>query len=149
MTVTIEKAQDADSAVCADIISGWIDETDWMPRIHTHDEDKRFVAGLIGAGRVWIARQGVDIKGLIETNDGWIGCLYLAQTARGNGFGKHLLDYAKASNPDGLNLWTFATNTGAIRFYEREGLHEVARTDGENDEGLPDIQMYWPGRTNT
>ena len=61
----------------------------------------------------------------------------------GQGIGSRLLERAKAERPDGLDLWTFQANTGARRFYERHGFVEVARTDGDNEEGEPDIRLRW------
>ena len=61
----------------------------------------------------------------------------------GPGLGTRLLDRAKAERPDGLDLWTFQANTGARRFYERHGFVEVARTDGDNEEGAPDVRLAW------
>ena len=42
-------------------------------------------------------------------------------------------------------LWTFAANTGARRFYERHGFVATRRTDGDNEEGAPDILYVWSG----
>jgi hypothetical protein len=41
--------------------------------------------------------------------------------------------------PQGFSLWTFQANLGARRFYERHGCRQVRRTDGDNEENLPDI----------
>ena len=74
--------------------------------------------------------------------------LYLLPEACGQGIGKALLDRAKGEAGP-LELWTFQANTGAQRFYLREGFVEARRTDGaENDEGLPDIFYTWqPAKT--
>ena len=79
----------------------------------------------------FLARSGEDIP-----------ALYLAPAARGRGIGKALLDRAKVAAPR-LCLWTFRDNVGARAFYEREGFREIARTEGENDEGLPDVRLQW------
>ena len=53
---------------------------------------------------------------------------------------RRLLAVAKRERPDGLRLWTFASNTGAQRFYERHGFVAVRRTDGrDNEERAPDV----------
>jgi len=52
--------------------------------------------------------------------------------------------HAKSLKP-ALSLWVFEANVDAIRFYKRHGFKEVRRTQGENDEGIPDILMEWPG----
>jgi ribosomal protein S18 acetylase RimI-like enzyme len=43
---------------------------------------------------------------------------------------------AKCERPERIQLWTFASNAGAQRFYERHGFVETRRTDGR---GAPDI----------
>jgi ribosomal protein S18 acetylase RimI-like enzyme len=64
----------------------------------------------------------------------------------GRGFGAQLLAVAKRERPRGLSLWTFASNTGAQRFYERHGFIEADRTDGSrNEECAPDVLYVWPG----
>ena len=59
--------------------------------------------------------------------------------------GTRLLDVAKAERPAGLDLWAFQSNTGARRFYERHGFTAVAMTDGDNEEGAPDVRYRWSG----
>ena len=45
--------------------------------------------------------------------------------------------------PAGLRLWTFESNLGAQRFYERHGFRPIERTAGDNEEGAPDILYVW------
>jgi len=53
---------------------------------------------------------------------------------------------AKRERPHGLWLWTFVSNEGAQRFYERHGFAEVERTDGRaNEERAPDVLYAWSG----
>ena len=60
------------------------------------------------------------------------------------GLGSRLVELARQRRPDGLALWVFASNTGAVRFYERHGFAVVGGTDGDNEEGAPDLRMVWP-----
>ncbi len=70
--------------------------------------------------------------------------LYVDPEAQSRGFGTVLLDRAKALRPDGLHLWVFQKNTGAIRFYERHGFRLVKLTDGAgNMEHEPDALYSW------
>jgi hypothetical protein len=57
--------------------------------------------------------------------------------------GAALLDRAKAQRSGGLTLWTFVANEGARRFYARQGFVEIGRSEGENEEGLPDLLFRW------
>ncbi|MGI5158393.1 hypothetical protein [Microbispora sp. CA-102843] len=46
--------------------------------------------------------------------------------------------------PHGLDLYVFQRNTGARRFYERNGFTLVAEGDGSgNEENLPDARCRW------
>lgn len=56
------------------------------------------------------------------------------------------MDVAKREFPEGLDRWTFAANAGARRFYERHGFVAIAVTDGDNEEGAPDVRYHWPTR---
>lgn len=142
MQPVIENAAPSDAAPLGAILSDWIEETDWMPRLHTRDADRAYVADLIQAGGVRVARFGDTPIGFLFERDCHLGALYLAAEARGQGVGKRLLESLKA-DCDHIDLWTFEANTGARRFYEREGFRTDERTDGDNAEGLPDLRMIW------
>jgi GNAT superfamily N-acetyltransferase len=62
----------------------------------------------------------------------------------GSGVGTALLDWAKELRPEGLRLTTFESNVGARRFYDRHGFRVVGGTDGDNEEGAPDLHLAWP-----
>ncbi|WP_327002107.1 GNAT family N-acetyltransferase [Dactylosporangium sp. NBC_01737] len=50
----------------------------------------------------------------------------------------------KSRRPAGLQLWTFASNTAAQRFYLRHGFVVAETTDGSlNEERAPDIRFVW------
>ena len=66
------------------------------------DEDKAQILGFIGLAEDYIA--GIFVRG----------------EAQGRGIGKELLDQAKRGKRK-LTLNVYAKNTGAVRFYQREG----------------------------
>ncbi|MBI1492657.1 GNAT family N-acetyltransferase [Halocynthiibacter styelae] len=145
MGFMIDTARPQDAAACAQILCSWGQENPWMPRLWTAAQTEAFVSGLIARGSVSVLRgEGGQLSGFLDLNDGWVNCLYLAPHARGQGQGKMLIAHAARLHPSGLHLWCFADNRAAVRFYTRAGFREVARTDGDNDEGLPDIQLYRP-----
>ena len=124
------------------ILSAWIDETPWMPRIHTRAEDIAHADMMVRQGWVTVS-ENETITGFLARNGDDIHALYIAPDARGQGVGSRLLIDAMHKN-DQLSLWTLQANTRAQAFYERHGFTEVERTDGTgNDEGLPDIRYHW------
>lgn len=132
-----------DAAACARIMGAWVAETPWMPMLHTPGEDHAFLCRLIGAGRVTVWDGAAGIDGFVSRAGTELGALYVSACARGQGVGAALLDAAKRASPV-LDLWTFEANTGARRFYRREGFAEIGRTDGAlNEERLPDIRYRW------
>ena len=82
--------------------------------------------------------------GILVLRGDWIDQLYVDPDLTGRGIGVGLLHLAKRERPHGLRLWTFVSNDGAKRFYERHGFREVKRTNGSrNEERAPDIQYVW------
>jgi uncharacterized glyoxalase superfamily protein PhnB len=76
-------------------------------------------------------------------HDDWIDHLYVDPDSTGRGVGSQLVAVAKTLRPSGVHLWTFESNTRARRFYERHGFVAVERTDGDNEEGAPDVRYQW------
>lgn len=144
-TNVIREAVPGDAPACAAIFNDWVDATDWMPRVHSKaDVVGYYREHLFAQCRVFVAGENGVVGFLaLDKAAGFIAACYLSAKARGRGLGKMLLDRAKEVCPEGLSLWTFVANTRALRFYEREGLFEARRTDGDNEEGLPDILYGW------
>lgn len=63
----------------------------------------------------------------------------VAPPARGQGLGDGLIARAKAARSGGLTRLGFAAHTST----PRQGVREIRRTKGENDEGLQDILLAW------
>ena len=133
----------ADGATLGAILSEFVDQTDWMPRVHTRAEDLAHADALIARGWVTVAEVDGRVSGFAACDGASLNALYVAAGARGQGIGTALLRHLQARQPR-LRLWTFEANAGAQRFYARHGFAEVTRTDGAgNDEGLPDVQLAW------
>lgn len=92
---------------------------------------------------VWVALDGDRILAVMVLADGWIEHLYVAPGWTGRGTGARLVRHAQGRARGPLDLWTFASNIGAARFYERHGFVPVDRTNGDNEEGEPDIRYRW------
>lgn len=142
----IRNARRQDMTRCGEILNGWIDETAWMPRVHSHEDVVRYHTDFVFDNRAVLVAEndGNEVQGFAATSaDAVVTGLYLAPEARNNGVGHQLLNRIKQNNPAGLSLWTFVSNLEAQRFYEREGFSEQRRTDGDNEENLPDILYRW------
>ena len=137
----IRAARIVDAPAIAGVLGDWCREMAWMPRLHTRGEDLAFVMGIMSSQTVRLGRVGGGI-GFLARKGHDVNLLIVAPQARGKGLGRALLTEAKAIGH--LTLWTFQVNTGARRFYAREGFREVEFTDGAgNDEKLPDVRLEW------
>ena len=114
------------------------------PSVHADDDVRAHFAGtVLPNAETWVAEEDGVVVGLLVLDGPWIDHLYLEPEVTGRGIGSALLDQAKARRPDGLDLWAFQSNTRARRFYERHGFVAVAETDGDNEEGAPDVRYRW------
>lgn len=72
----------------------------------------------------------------------YIAGLFIAPDYQGQGLGKRLLDKAKELYPS-LTLQVYQKNSGACRFYLREGFRSVRQqTDEATNE--QELKMLWP-----
>ena len=97
---------------------------------------------------IFVAEEQGEILGYLSMNpqDGFVPALYLRPGARGKRTGKILLDTAKATHPEGLELTVFEQNTEALEFYAREGfVEDPSRRDDQTEEGIPTLWMRWTG----
>lgn len=139
--VIVRDARADDAGACAGILNAWIDETRWMPRVHAPEDVERHYREFVFRNRrIWVAGDPVAGYLAMDEAESEITSLYAARP--GQGVGRALLDRAEVGR-DRLWLWTFVANEGARRFYAREGFAEVDRTDGDNEEGLPDVRFLW------
>ncbi|MGR3468408.1 MAG: GNAT family N-acetyltransferase [Shimia sp.] len=137
----IRPARARDAGACAAILNAWIDAASWMPRCHPHADVRRhYREDVLPSREVWVLDDGGVIGFAALSSDGFVTALYVARP--GEGYGARLLDRVKEGR-DTLKLWTFVANEGAQRFYLRQGFREVRRTEGDNEEGLPDILYHW------
>ncbi len=134
-----------DMPACAAILNEWIDTTEWMPRVHSHDDVERHYSEFVFKEReVFITDHADEVLGYFcLSDDDFITSFYVKAGERSAGLGEKMMDHAKELRPNGLKLWTFVANMDAQRFYEREGFVEEKRTEGDNEEGLPDILYAW------
>ncbi|MDO5521042.1 MAG: N-acetyltransferase [bacterium] len=80
---------------------------------------------------VIVYEEDQKIKGFIGVIDSYVAGLFVAQSCRGKGIGKALLDFAKKQNT-GLSLEAFAENKGAVAFYKREGFQIISEKENQH-----------------
>ena len=147
MTLSLRAAQPTDAGKMGAILHRFEAATPWMPKSHCEAEAIGFCGTMLDRG--WVTVAVADrIVGFLARDGAEICALYVHPDLQGQGVGKALLDHAKTCHSP-LTLWTFEANTGAQRFYLREGYAEVRRTEGDNDESLPDILYHWSATGET
>lgn len=117
------------------------------PTVHPDDDVRAwFASHVVSSTELWLAVDHTDTPvGILVLDGEWVNQLYIEPAMTGQGIGAQLLSFAKRRRREGLRLWTFQSNGGAQRFYERHGFVETKRTDGrDNEERAPDILYAWP-----
>lgn len=139
--VVLRQAKAQDAHDIARILRAALAAFDWMPQLHTPDEDLRFVRGsLLTEQHVTVATIEDKLVGFAAVKGDWLEQLYLDPAWTGRGIGSQLLRHVTARMTH-VKLFCFEANAGARRFYERHGFKSEAFGDGSsNEEGLPDIR---------
>jgi GNAT superfamily N-acetyltransferase len=117
--------------------------------VHTDDEVRSHFEVVVATKDVWVIDEADGIAALLVLDGEWIDQLYVDPDHFGKGHGSSLIAVAKGQRPAGLKLWTFAANSRARRFYERHGFVVTGGTDGENEEGAPDVRYEWRPRASS
>ncbi|HET9084243.1 MAG TPA: GNAT family N-acetyltransferase [Candidatus Limnocylindrales bacterium] len=144
----IRPATRGDATQIADVwLASWRATFDFEPA-HPDDEVRRWVREeLLVEADNWVATdpsRDEAVMALLGLSDTMVEQLYVRPEWIGRGVGRELLDLAKRRRPDGLELYCFAANGRARRFYERNGFVPVAFGDGSgNEERQPDVLYRW------
>ncbi len=143
----LRRAAPVDAEAIAAVFIPSFESLDFLPRLHTHDESRAFVARIVDEQDVWVAVSDGLIVGFAALSAEMIDQLYVHPDAQRRGVGAALLGKAKEERPDGFIFWVFQQNEGARRFYEAHGCRVIRLTDGEgNEEKTPDVLYAWePG----
>jgi ribosomal protein S18 acetylase RimI-like enzyme len=99
---------------------------------------------LLPSGNVRVALVGGEVVGFMalstDARSSWVDQLYVAPAYVNQGIGAQLLGQALASLVRPVRLYTWASNSGSRRFYERHGFEAIAFGDGSaNEEKCPDV----------
>jgi GNAT superfamily N-acetyltransferase len=140
----LRRGEPEDVAPVARVMRSTYDLMDYVPRLHTAEEDLGYIGGLFGDHEVWVAENDAGVLGFAILSSDQLLQIHVSPDQQNQGVGTRLLDRAKERRPAGFSLWTFQKNEGARRFYERHGLDAVRLTNGEgNEEREPDVQYAW------
>jgi len=144
----IRPATGDDAAQIADVwLASWRATFDFEPA-HADEDVRRWVREeLLLEVENYVATDsshGDLVIALLALSDTMVEQLYVRPEWIGRGVGRELLELAKRRRPDGLELYCFAENDRARRFYERNGFAAVAFGDGSgNMERQPDVLYRW------
>jgi len=143
--LTLRQATPGDADAIAAVFSPSFRLLDFLPALHTVEEDRTFIADVIlPACDVLVVEHEGAIVGFLARDGNEIRLLYVHPGFLRRGAGSLLLEAAKASGVDELELWCFQANARARRFYERHGFKAIAFTDGrDNEEETPDVRYRW------
>src|SRR5690242_19942430 len=138
MHCSIRRGTQADARAAADL---WLRARKHAlgvipPPVHDDDDVRDwFGSHVVTDNELWLAVDPAGTPvGILILDGELVDQLYVEPTLTGQGIGAQLLNFAKRRRPEGLRLWTFASNPRAQRFYERSGFVETNRTDGCDNE---------------
>jgi GNAT superfamily N-acetyltransferase len=117
----------------------------YAPWAHPDEELHAWVASsLVPSDGVTVAEvQGRVVAAMATERSvafSWVTQMAVDPALVGQGIGSLLLAHAMRTLALPIRLYTFQANAGARRFYERQGFHAIAFTDGRaNEEQCPDV----------
>jgi GNAT superfamily N-acetyltransferase len=121
----------------------------FLPMLHTIEENRRFIANVIlKECEVTVAEDETGIVAFLALGGEEIRLLYTCPDRIGMGAGTQLIDAAKASGIDALELWCLQANERARRFYEARGFRPIRYTDGCGQRGADarhplSVEIFW------
>jgi GNAT superfamily N-acetyltransferase len=144
--VTLRAAGTADAPAITAVILEARRAMTYLPVVHTDDQAARHFFEVVERSEVEVAVANGLVIGFAAVGQGWLEHLNVLPAQQSAGVGSRLIDWAKETSPGGLDLWVFQRNTRAHALYLAHGWRDVLFTDGDNEEGQPDVHMRWePG----
>ncbi len=97
----------------------------------------------IAASHFWTAKNRDELVGFCVLLPNFLDQLYIANEFQHRGLGTFWLEEAKRRYPEKLELYTLASNVGAVKFYEKNGF-KIKKRGIAPDEKVPDVLLAWP-----
>jgi GNAT superfamily N-acetyltransferase len=141
--VTLRAATTADAPAIAAVILEARRAMTYLPVVHTDDEAARHFFEVVERSAVEVAVSDGLVIGFAAVRDGWLEHVNVLPAHQSTGVGSRLIAWAQETSPSGLDLWVFQRNTRAHALYRSHGWRDLLLTDGDNEEGQPDIRMHW------
>jgi len=117
---------------------------DFLPTLHTPEEDREHLAGVVAEQDVWVAEDDGRVVGFLALKGDHGTFFYVDPDAHERGHGSELFEEAQRARPGGFDFWVFQANERARRFYEKRGCIPLEFTDGAgNEEKTPDVRYEW------
>ena len=141
MPFTVRRAADKDAQAIAEVYFASFRQLTFLPMLHTAEEYRRFVGNVIlKECVVSVAEDDTAIVSFLALQGEEVRLLYTRPDRIGSGAGTRLVEAAKSSGVDALELWCLQANTRTRRFYEARGFGAVRFTNGaDNEERMPDV----------
>ncbi len=140
----IRRATTLDTAEVAALFRRSFGTLEFLPTLHTPDEDREFFRGLIANAEVWVAEEEGRLVGFFALDGYELRSIYVDPDVQGGGVGSELFEHVQRLRPNGFHFWVFQRNENARRFYEERGGRVVRLTDGSgNEEREPDALYEW------
>lgn len=99
------------------------------------------VKRLLPEADVFVYETNGNIQGFIGLSENYIAGIFIDSNCQSQGIGRSLLEHAKKIRSE-LFLHVYKRNTGAVKFYEREGFIKVKEQTSE-DTGEAEFAMEW------
>jgi GNAT superfamily N-acetyltransferase len=150
MPFTLRGAAEGDAEAIAEVYFLSFRLLTFLPMLHTLASYRWYVANkMLKEWAVTVAEDGTGIVAFLGLRGDEVGHFYVRPDRIGQGAGTLLLQAAKSSGVESLELWCFQANMRARRFYEARGFKPIRFTDGaDNEERMPDVRYRWTRSSN-
>jgi GNAT superfamily N-acetyltransferase len=145
MPFTSRRATEQDAEAIAKVYFLSFRLLTFLPMLHTLASYRWYVANrMLKEWPVTVAEDATGIVAFLGLRGEEVGHFYVRPDRIGQGVGTLLLEAAKSTGVDALELWCFQANVRARRFYEARGFKSIRFTDGaDNEERMPDVRYRW------